>query len=701
MSNGPRDNLGTVATCGPAANDVHGPHGRPDGAIAAADEPPILGIATIPGLKALWSETLGDPQICVAILDGPVDRSHPALAAADLTCLNTLVPCASAQGPAAGHGTHITSVIFGQHDGPVKGIAPGCRGLIVPVFQDGPDGGVRPCSQVELARAIGQAADQGAHVINVSGGQFSPFANAHPALADVVRRCAENGILIVAAAGNQGCECLHVPGALPSVLAVGAMDAQGKPLEFSNWGTVYQTQGVVAPGQDIPGAAVGGSVATNSGTSFATPIVSGVAALLLSMQAKRGRKPDVRAVRRSIVESALGCDYEQIPDCRRLLAGRLNVQGAMSLLNEGDRKMSDSNEMAEDRATNVERTVATSVLDTTDQAVQAAASACDAQTLAPASHPGEEQEVERGAGRSTIDRPRRRDAPGNAASTVSVEPANVVKPASCSCGGSGPLVYALGALDFDLGSLAREDSIAIEMESGSIHDKQDVLDFLAHKDDEHPFSHTYAQSLIWTLNQETTPIYAIRPCGAFAAEGYEFLRGALREQIKNDSDIVAVPGIITGSATLFSGQTVPTVCPEVRGLRNWTVSELCNVIKRMSPKQGEDEQERIRNFLTRIYYEFRNMGQEPQDRALNFTGTNAFVVAGVFELAVTLKLVLDDFSVERSPICRPDSDCWDVRLVFFSPENLMTKAREVFRFTVDVSDVVPVIVGDVRQWSIR
>ena len=50
---------------------------------------------------------------------------------------------------------------------------------------------------------------------------------ADPLLADVVRQCARQGVLIVAAAGNEGCACLHVPAALESVLAVGAMDAAG------------------------------------------------------------------------------------------------------------------------------------------------------------------------------------------------------------------------------------------------------------------------------------------------------------------------------------------------------------------------------------------------------------------------------------------------------------------------------------------
>src|SRR6266566_2591319 len=57
--------------------------------------------------------------------------------------------------------------------------------------------------------------------------------------------------------------------------------------------------------------------------------------------------------------------------------------------------------------------------------------------------------------------------------------------------------------------------------------------------------------------------------------------------------------------------------------------------------------------------------------------------------------------VERSPICRLDSDCWDVKLTFFPPGKVFEQARKVYRFTVDVSDVCPVMIGKVRSWFVR
>jgi cyanobactin maturation PatA/PatG family protease len=289
----------------------------------------------LPGLATLWAETVGDPQICIAVLDGPVDQSHPSLRAANLTVLETLAAAVPDPGPASQHGTHNASVLFGQHDGPIKGIAPACKGLIVPIFQDRPDGSLAPCSQLDLARAIGQAVEAGAHIVNISGGELSPTGLAHPLLADVIRNCARSNVLIVAAAGNEGCDCLHIPGALPSVLAVGAMNAQGLPLGYSNWGSAYQAQGVLAPGENILGATPGGGIGVRSGTSFATPIVSGVAGLLLSLQRKLGRQPDAQAVRTAILESAYACDPQAFWNCRPFLVGALNISGAHRLIAQG------------------------------------------------------------------------------------------------------------------------------------------------------------------------------------------------------------------------------------------------------------------------------------------------------------------------------------------------------------------------------
>lgn len=287
-----------------------------------------INIDDIPGLQQLWAETLGHPDICLAVLDGPVDQTHPSLQSARLNRMETMAPGKAGQGPATRHGTHVASIIFGQHNGPVKGIAPHCRGLIVPIFKNGADGSIAPCSQIDLARAITQAVQAGAQIINISGGKYSPSGTAHPLLFRAIQACVDQGVIIVAAAGNEGCECLHIPGAVPSVLAVGAMDSQNQPLDFSNWGLTYRSQGILAPGENILGAVPGGGTSSQSGTSYATSVVSGIAALLLSLQVKWGQTPDPHAVRTALLKSAHPCDPQTVKDCRPFLVGHLNIPGA-------------------------------------------------------------------------------------------------------------------------------------------------------------------------------------------------------------------------------------------------------------------------------------------------------------------------------------------------------------------------------------
>ena len=115
-------------------------------------------ITAIPGIADLRRHARGDPCVCVAVLDGPVDRDHPCFAGANLTPLATLASGRATGGGMSRHGTHVASVIFGRHDGPVPGLAPGCRGLIVPIFSD-EEGHL---SQLDLARAIDQAVEAGA-----------------------------------------------------------------------------------------------------------------------------------------------------------------------------------------------------------------------------------------------------------------------------------------------------------------------------------------------------------------------------------------------------------------------------------------------------------------------------------------------------------------------------------------------------------
>jgi cyanobactin maturation PatA/PatG family protease len=644
-------------------------------------------ISALPGVELLWEESLGEPGICVAVLDGPVDQSHPCFDGATITRLQTLVPGVADRGSASQHGTHVASIIFGQPNSPVRGIAPNCRGLIVPVFTDGSEGGLAPCSQIDLARAITQAVEQGANVINISGGQLTVSAESDKLLANAVRLCQENNVLIVAAAGNDGCDCLHVPAALESVLAVGAMDAQGNPFEFSNWGEAYQNQGILALGENILGAIPGGGTAAKTGTSFATPIVSGIVALLLSIQLQRGEQADPHAIRDAILQSALPCNQLNGLDSRLCLVGILNIPGAYALIRIGEIKQV-SNEKPE------EVMFQPSECDDPIEQIQPS-DAILKQTIPLASG----RNVKAAEARTSMS-----NAMSMGANPMMVTPSKAKAPyvnpsgatGDCGCGGGGPMqtVYALGELGYDYGTEARRDSFTQAIPPNSDPANVTALQHFLNYLDNNPWE---AQSLIWTLNLDAAPIYAIAPAGPYASLTYDRLCDFLADQ---NVERVSIPGHIGGSVRLMSGQVVPVIIPQVRGMYSWTVPALIDSLMQATPTASrENVTGKLREYLERIYYEYRNLGITPQERALNFSATNAFQVATVMTDAAIGDLGLNTITVEKSPICRPDSDCYDVELQFFNLQD-SRRAGKVYRFTIDVSDVIPVTIGTVRSWSI-
>jgi cyanobactin maturation PatA/PatG family protease len=656
-------------------------------------------VFAIPALPELMAMTQGDENICIAVLDGPVDQTHSCFDGADLTRLPSLVKGeARPDGNMSVHGTHVSSIIFGQPGSPVTGIAPQCTGVIIPIFSDDR----RTVSQLDLARGIEQAVNAGANVINISGGQLTDFGEAEGWLENAVRLCEQKNVLLIAAAGNNGCECLHVPAALPAVLAVGAMDANGQPLDFSNWGETYQTQGILAPGKDILGAKPGGGTQTLSGTSFATPIVSGVAALLLSLQRERGENPDPQKVRQVLLQSALPCNLDLPAETDRCLAGKLNISGAVTLLTGG----------------NMPEEIASASVDAAE--VEAGGCGCggglNTATEATAT---EQAQPAPAVAKPSNDIPNLQDL----MNSVPQPPAMPAMPnmtansvtaseAPSQIADMGQVVYALGTLGYDFGSEARRDSFKQlmppfdfqgTMVPANPYDARQMVDYLASNMSE-------SRSLIWTLNIELTPVYAIAPTGPFAADAYRALHELLGGQIQPEGDTeyverVSIPGVLTGKQVkLFSGQMVPVIEPiGTRGLYGWKVNNLVSAaMEAVQAEGGTANEDRIRQtldgFLNRIYYDLRNLGTTSQDRALNFSVTNAFQAAQTFSQAVAVGMELDSITVEKSPFCRIDSDCWDVKLKFFDPEN-SRRAKKIFRFTIDVSDLIPVTLGEVRSWS--
>jgi hypothetical protein len=588
--------------------------------------------------------------VTVAVIDGPVDLDHASLRNADLRLASVSDHSVARPGNRlAEHGTHVASIMFGQPGTDVEGICPGVRGVVIPVYDL--DTGRAP--QLDIARAIETAIAEGADIINFSGGQYSDTGVPDQWLESAVARCAEAGVLLIAAAGNDGCECLHVPAASATAIAVGAVDETGYPMDFSNWGGGYSCNGITAPGKDILGAVPGGGVTRASGTSFATPIVTGVAALLMSLDhpAPGGRRGD--AIRDALLSGASPCASD-LPDvCQRLLAGQLSIEGALAAMTDATMSVSPS---------------------------VTPSCGCGGGASAPA----QRELVGSGAAPSMADAP---EAEG--------------------------LVYALGNVSYDFGSEARRDSFKqlmppVEVGGNVVppnpYDARQMVAYLGER--------TYeARSVIWTLNIELTPVYAIEPTGAFGADIYALLVQMLAGEVIGENDLdhiqrVSIPGRLTGrSVRLFSGQSVPVLQMEnPRGAYGWKnntlVQQAADAVSTRTDSKADAATiaENLRSFLDRVYYDMRNLGVLSSDRALNFAATNAFQAATVFAEALGAGMQLEAVETELSPFARVDADAWDVKLKFFDPDNTR-RARKVYRFTVDVSDLMPVTLGQVRSWT--
>src|SRR5690606_37956664 len=128
----------------------------------------------------------------------------------------------------------------------------------------------------DIAAGIRWAVENGADVLNLSFGSLMLTQTQ----ADAIQYAIDNGVIVVAAAGNNRSRVDRVyPAAYPGVITVAAIEADGAIGSFSNYGPQID---LAAPGVNILSTTPGGGYASYLGTSMATPFVAGAAALLLA-----------------------------------------------------------------------------------------------------------------------------------------------------------------------------------------------------------------------------------------------------------------------------------------------------------------------------------------------------------------------------------------------------------------------------------
>jgi subtilisin family serine protease len=146
-----------------------------------------------------------------------------------------------------------------------------------------PTGGSMPsATPEELAAAIRDCVNAGARVINLSLGLTRPSINGERALEEAFDQALARGVIVVAAAGNQGTLGSSAITRHPWVIPVVACDDRGRPTNDSNLGGSIGRRGLSALGAGVTSLAVEGEPLTLGGTSVAAPFVTGAIALLWS-----------------------------------------------------------------------------------------------------------------------------------------------------------------------------------------------------------------------------------------------------------------------------------------------------------------------------------------------------------------------------------------------------------------------------------
>lgn len=291
----------------------------------------------------------GDERVTVGLVDSGVSLGHPELQRKLLAGYNTVdLGVDEAAGlrlvgdsrgddftptDAVGHGTHVAGIVGATG----WEIPPGVAGLslLLPIrvlaaaLAPGSTHPVGIGAESNINAGLKVAVDLGAIVLNLSFGtsEHDIDPEAPKPQAPVVAYAERYGCVLVAASGNSGVAERFYPAALPEVIAVGSVDAEGRRSSFSSYGDHVA---LCAPGEGIVSAAITG-LREGSGTSYAAPFVTGAAALLVAHARRHGRTLAPADVRRLLLSSASPLPGG-VPS--ETGAGLLDIEAALRALEE-------------------------------------------------------------------------------------------------------------------------------------------------------------------------------------------------------------------------------------------------------------------------------------------------------------------------------------------------------------------------------
>jgi len=260
-------------------------------------------------------EIIDNPPI-VAVLDSGTDFTHPALEGRIWTnatpgasgCKNDVHGCDttkaikgslgdgdvfpfSTTGPGQScnqvdeceHGTHVAGIIVGNAASGrgTAGTCPVCQVMTIKVVQKiGNKGRVSDEAQVAGMKYLTRFRRSNGNAVRVINSSFGKYSRSRSVavLVSLLRRSG-NGVLVVAAAGNEDSMGRTYPAGFADAIAVSAVDATGRKTGFSNFGPWVD---IAAPGASVNSSIPGGGDEAKPGTSMASPVVAGIAGLIVA-----------------------------------------------------------------------------------------------------------------------------------------------------------------------------------------------------------------------------------------------------------------------------------------------------------------------------------------------------------------------------------------------------------------------------------
>jgi subtilisin family serine protease len=222
-----------------------------------------------------WDITIGSSTIRIAIIDSGVDPSHPDLIGKLVPGFNFLSDNLDTH-DVKGHGTAVAGTAAAMTNSGIGVAGLAWSNSIMPLVVLNSN---NYATYADIASAIIYAADHSAKVINISIGGSSYSST----LQNAVNYAWNKGLVIAASAMNNNTSTPYYPAALTNVLAVAATDKNDAKASFSNFGSWID---VAAPGTYIYTTNRGGSYGNWAGTSFSSPLVAALAALVFSKNPK-------------------------------------------------------------------------------------------------------------------------------------------------------------------------------------------------------------------------------------------------------------------------------------------------------------------------------------------------------------------------------------------------------------------------------